>query len=61
MPDLDVCHPFARADLDVLDHPLLNLVYYSACELAPSALVLYILRKLPPRRSQQGYQAIPVR
>ena len=27
------------ADLDVLDHPLLNLVYYTACELVPSALV----------------------
>lgn len=49
------------ADLDVLDHPLLNVVYYTACELVPSALVLYILRKLPPRRSQQGYQQIPVR
>ena len=46
---------------DVLDHPFLNLVYYTACELVPSALVLYILRKLPPRRSQQGYQQIPVR
>lgn len=49
------------ADLDVMDHPLLNVVYYTACELVPSALVLYILRKLPPRRSQQGYQQIPVR
>lgn len=49
------------ADLDVLDHPLLNVVYYTACEVVPSALVLYILRKLPPRRSQQGYQQIPVR
>ena len=50
------CHP-----QDVLDHPFLNLIYYTACELVPSALVLYILRKLPPRRSQQGYQQIPVR
>ena len=46
---------------DVLNHPFLNLIYYTACELVPSALVLYILRKLPPRRSQQGYQQIPVR
>ena len=46
---------------DVLSHPFLNLIYYTACELIPSALVLYILRKLPPRRSQQGYQQIPVR
>ncbi|CAL5224071.1 g6696 [Coccomyxa viridis] len=51
----------ADADLDVLNHPFLNLIYYTACELVPSALVLYILRKLPPRRSQQGYQQIPVR
>lgn len=49
------------ADLDVLDHPLLNFVYYAACELLPSALVLYILRKLPPRPAAQGYQQIPVR
>ena len=49
------------ADLDVLNHPLLNIVYYTSVELVPSALVLYILRKLPPRRSTQGYQQIPVR
>ncbi|KAK9862115.1 hypothetical protein WJX84_004548 [Apatococcus fuscideae] len=49
------------ADLDVLNHPLLNIVYYASVELVPSALVLYILRKLPPRRSTQGYQQIPVR
>ena len=36
-------------------------VYYTLCELLPSALVLYILRKLPPRRAQQGYQQIPAR
>ncbi|KAK9820067.1 hypothetical protein WJX72_005693 [[Myrmecia] bisecta] len=51
----------ADADLDVMDHPLLNIVYYSACEIIPSALVLYILRKLPPRRVPGGYQQIPVR
>ena len=43
----------------MLDHPLLNIIYYSACELVPSALVLYILRKLPPKRSVAGYQQIP--
>ncbi len=48
----------ADADLDVLDHPLLNFVYYAACELLPSALVLYILRKLPPRPAAQGYQQV---
>lgn len=46
------------ADLDVLNHPLLNIVYYCGCELVPSALVLYILRKLPPKRAV-GYQQIP--
>lgn len=47
------------ADLDVLKHPVLNLVYYSGAEIVPSALVLYILRKLPPKRAAQGYQPIP--
>ena len=47
------------ADLDVMGHPLLNVIYYSGAEVVPSALVLYILRKLPPKRQQQGYQQIP--
>ena len=47
------------AELDVLNHPLLNIIYYSACELVPSALVLYILRKLPPKRSTGTYHQIP--
>jgi hypothetical protein len=51
----------ADADLDVMSHPLLNIIYYSCVEIIPSALVLYILRKLPPRRNQQGYQPIPAR
>ena len=46
------------ADLDVMDHPLLNIVYFTLCELLPSALVLYILRKLPPKRPAGGYQQI---
>ncbi len=49
------------ADLDVMNHPLLNIIYYTLCEILPSALVLYILRRLPPRRITQGYQQIPVR
>lgn len=49
----------ADADLDVMVHPLLNIVYYTVVELVPSALVLYILRKLPPKRAPQGYQQIP--
>ncbi len=47
------------ADLDVWRHPLLNIVYYSTVEIAPSAMVLFILRKLPPRRPAQGYQPLP--
>lgn len=47
--------------LDVMTHPLLNLVYYGLVEVVPSAWVLYILRKLPPKRNPQGYQQIPVR
>lgn len=50
---------FEDADLDVMGHPMLNIIYYSGAEIIPSALVLYILRKLPPKRQQQGYQQIP--
>jgi hypothetical protein len=50
---------FEDADLDVMGHPLLNLIYYSGAEIIPSALVLYILRKLPPKRQAAGYQPIP--
>lgn len=49
-------------DLDVLGHPLLNVLYYSGAEIVPSALVLYILRKLPPARTAdhpEEYEALP--
>ncbi|KAL5730819.1 E3 ubiquitin-protein ligase tom1 [Ranunculus cassubicifolius] len=46
------------ASLDVLDHPVLNLIYYMLCEILPSALVLYILRKLPPKRVSAQYHQI---
>ncbi|KAJ1402238.1 hypothetical protein SESBI_28133 [Sesbania bispinosa] len=46
------------ADLDVLNHPILNLVYYLLVEIVPSALVLFILRKLPPRRVSDQYHPI---
>ena len=36
--------------IDVLTHPVLNAVYYCSVELLPAALVLIILRKLPPKR-----------
>ncbi|OWM83463.1 hypothetical protein CDL15_Pgr012944 [Punica granatum] len=46
------------ASLDVLDHPILNLIYYTLVEILPSALVLYILRKLPPKRISAQYHPI---
>eukprot|EP00898_Chlorokybus_atmophyticus_P008758 jgi/Chlat1/8884/Chrsp92S08198 len=41
------------ASVDKISHPLLNLLYYTLAELIPSVLVLYILRKLPPKRMGQ--------
>ncbi|KAI4304272.1 hypothetical protein MLD38_039810 [Melastoma candidum] len=46
------------ASLDVLYHPILNFIYYMLVEILPSALVLYILRKLPPRRISAQYHPI---
>lgn len=46
------------SELDVVNHPLINAGYYLGVEIIPSALVLFILRKLPPKRSN-SYQAIP--
>ncbi|CAH2037705.1 unnamed protein product [Thlaspi arvense] len=46
------------ADLDVLDHPILNFVYYLLVEILPSSLVLFILRKLPPKRGITQYHQI---
>ncbi|XP_068637075.1 tobamovirus multiplication protein 1-like [Aristolochia californica] len=46
------------ADLDVLDHPILNFMYYMLVEILPSALVLFILRKLPPKRVSDQYHPI---
>ncbi|KAK4797719.1 hypothetical protein SAY86_030045 [Trapa natans] len=46
------------ASLDVLNHPVLNLIYYMLVEVLPSALVLYILRKLPPKRVSAQYHPI---
>lgn len=46
------------SELDVVDHPLINVSYYCGVEVIPSALVLSILRKLPPKRTN-SYQAIP--
>ncbi|GAU33440.1 hypothetical protein TSUD_380760 [Trifolium subterraneum] len=46
------------ASLDVLDHPILDFVYYMVVEILPSALVLFILRKLPPKRISAQYHDI---
>lgn len=46
------------ADLDVLDHPVLNFIYYVMVEILPSILVLFILRKLPPKRGITQYHPI---
>ncbi|KAH6795926.1 hypothetical protein C2S51_036912 [Perilla frutescens var. frutescens] len=46
------------ASLDVMYHPVLNLIYYMVVEILPSALVLFILRKLPPKRVSAQYHVI---
>uniref|UniRef100_A0A452YS41 THH1/TOM1/TOM3 domain-containing protein n=7 Tax=Triticinae TaxID=1648030 RepID=A0A452YS41_AEGTS len=46
------------ADLDVLSHPILNFFYYLLVEIVPSAMVLFILRKLPPKRGITQYHPI---
>jgi len=45
-------------DLDVLYHPILNAIYYTIVEIVPSGLVLFILRKLPPKRLSGQYHPI---
>ncbi|XP_071705808.1 tobamovirus multiplication protein 3-like [Rutidosis leptorrhynchoides] len=46
------------ANLDVLEHPVLNFIYYLLVEILPSSLVLFILRKLPPKRGIIQYHPI---
>jgi hypothetical protein len=48
----------AEASLEVLDHPILDFFYYMLAEILPSALVLFILRKLPPKRVSAQYHPI---
>ncbi|XP_076941916.1 tobamovirus multiplication protein 1-like [Bidens hawaiensis] len=56
---VDVVSAFdSQASLDVLDHPVLNFIFYMLVEILPSALVLYILRKLPPKRVSAQYHPI---
>ena len=39
--------------LDVMSHPVLNGVYYMVCEVLPLGLVMWILRKLPPKKERR--------
>ncbi|CAM8983258.1 unnamed protein product [Rhodiola kirilowii] len=48
------------ADLDVLDHPILNFSYYLLAEILPSSLVLFILRKLPSNSKRGSTQYHPI-
>lgn len=48
----------ADVSLEVLDHPILDFFYYLLTEILPSALVLFILRKLPPKRVSAQYHPI---
>jgi len=62
----------AGGELDVAGHPALNAAYYVCAELVPAALVLWILRQMPPASGggggggggggdgrEGGYQPIP--
>jgi len=56
---LEAFSAFSHAlEVDLLNHTLLGVVYYTCTEVLPSALVLFILRKLPPKRAAGGYHAI---
>lgn len=48
----------SAANVNALNHPILNFFYYMLVEIIPSALVLYILRKLPPKRLSGQYHPI---
>ncbi|KAL9668032.1 hypothetical protein QQ045_002404 [Rhodiola kirilowii] len=48
------------ADLDVLDHPILNFSYYLLAEILPSSMVLFILRKLPSNSKRGSTQYHPI-
>ena len=49
---------YDRLGLDAFDHPVVNACYYAASEIVPSLLVLFILRKLPPKRTSGQYHAL---
>ena len=41
-----------------MSHPVLNGAYYLGCEVLPMALVMYILRKLPPKVRDDGRRMV---
>eukprot|EP00475_Leptophrys_vorax_P040397 TRINITY_DN74810_c0_g1_i1.p1 TRINITY_DN74810_c0_g1~~TRINITY_DN74810_c0_g1_i1.p1 ORF type:complete len:277 (-),score=17.76 TRINITY_DN74810_c0_g1_i1:387-1217(-) len=41
----------SKFGLDLVGSATINVIYYTCVELIPAALVLYILRKLPPKRN----------
>ncbi|KAJ9554219.1 hypothetical protein OSB04_018264 [Centaurea solstitialis] len=45
-------------NLDLMDQPVLNFIYYLLVEILPSSLVLFILRKLPPKQVITPYHPI---
>lgn len=47
-----------KADLDVLDHPILNFIYYLIVEILPSSLVLFILRRIPSKLRLAQYHPL---
>lgn len=57
----------AAFDIDLLGDPLLNIVFYLACEILVAASVLIILHRLPPERQrgsavgQRLYEPLPDR
>jgi len=50
--------------LDVFGHPLYDALYYALVEIIPTLLVLFVLRKLPPKKvpaeTSSGYKPIPI-
>ncbi|KAJ8433928.1 hypothetical protein Cgig2_001857 [Carnegiea gigantea] len=45
-------------EVDAMTQPLGDLLYYMTVEIVPSALVLFILRKLPPKRVSDEYDPV---
>ena len=46
-------------DLDLMEDELLNIVFYMLCEVVPAICVLVVLRRLPPKRTKDNFEAAP--